>query len=83
MVNPAVMQQLAGEHRREDLERVRIGGAGLQLAHRSVRQRLGWSLVGLGARLAQEPMASGTGYGDHGPGDQRARARSVLTLTRM
>jgi hypothetical protein len=83
MVNPAVMQQLAGEHRREDLERVRTGGAGLQLAHPSVRERLGWSLVGLGARLAREPMASGTGYGSHAPGGQRARARSVLPLARM
>jgi hypothetical protein len=83
MVNPAVMQQLAGERRREDLERVRIGGAGLQLAHRSVRERLGWSLVGLGARLAREPLTSGTGYANHARGGQRVRARSVLPFARM
>jgi len=83
MVNPAFTQQLAGEHRREDLERVRIGGAGPRLVHQSVRERLGWTLVGLGARLAGEPSASRPGYRNDDPGVGRAGARAALPLARM
>jgi hypothetical protein len=51
MTNPSVLQQLAQEHQREILEASRTrrlrdpGGSG-------VRQRLGWSLIGLGVHLA-------------------------------
>jgi hypothetical protein len=83
MVNPAVMQQLAGEHRREDLERVRIGVAGSRLVHQSVRERLGWTLVGLGARLAGEPSTSGPGYRNDDPGGRRVGTNAALPLARM
>lgn len=73
MVNPAVMQQLDGERRREDLDRAQRLGMGPQLAHRSVRERLGWSLVSIGTRLAREPLTGGTALGGHGhPGKDRA-----------
>jgi hypothetical protein len=86
MVNPSVMQQLASEYRREDLEAARIGGAGLQPSHRSVRERLGWSLVSLGVRLTRDPLAGGSGYGRHVQRSQRSGARPArnsLPLVRL
>jgi hypothetical protein len=51
MVNPTVLQKLGKEHQREILEASRTPRAPRTLGP-MVRQRLGWSLIGLGARLA-------------------------------
>ncbi|HEY7946302.1 MAG TPA: hypothetical protein VID75_01430 [Acidimicrobiales bacterium] len=52
MTNPSAMQQLAKEHQRDILGASRVPRAG-SLAPK-VRQRLGWSLIGLGVHLALE-----------------------------
>jgi hypothetical protein len=51
MVNPSAMQQLGKEHGREILQ---TSGAPRPRAVKGsrVRERLGWSLIGLGVRLA-------------------------------
>jgi hypothetical protein len=51
MVNPTVLQKLGKEHQREILEASRTPRVPRTLRP-MVRQRLGWSLIGLGARLA-------------------------------
>jgi hypothetical protein len=51
MVHPWVMEQLVKEHQQEILEASRARGGQSPRVLR-IRQRLGWSLVGLGARLA-------------------------------
>lgn len=50
MVNPTLLHQLAGEHRHDALvaaERRSSAEPGL-----TARERIGWSLVGIGASLA-------------------------------
>ena len=49
MVNPSVMQQFAKERGAEILEASQVPRAPRS---RRVRQRVGWSLIGVGARLA-------------------------------
>jgi hypothetical protein len=51
MVNPSVLEKLGKEHQREILEASRTPRVPRTLRP-MVRQRLGWSLIGLGARLA-------------------------------
>jgi hypothetical protein len=83
MVHPTVMQQLARERAREDLELAQTRGVGFHLSHRPFRERLGWSLVNLGTRLTRDPLAGGTMHGRNAQGGKRARAHSVLPLARM
>jgi hypothetical protein len=61
MVNPSVMQQLAREYRRDDLAHVHTRGLALRLSHHPIRERVGWSLVGLGLRLTKDPMTGAVG----------------------
>jgi hypothetical protein len=87
MVNPSVMQQLAREYRREDL----AAGQALRLSHHPMRERIGWSLVGLGMRLTKDPFPGAMGQGRHVRSAQRAgtprpgtpRARTSLPLVRL
>jgi hypothetical protein len=51
MLNPSVVQQLGKEHQREILEASRMAEAS-RSEGLGIRERLGWSLVGLGAHLA-------------------------------
>jgi len=51
MANPTVLEQLGKEHQREILEAGRTRRVPRTLGP-MVRQRLGWSLIELGARLA-------------------------------
>jgi hypothetical protein len=91
MVNPSVMQQLAREYRREDLAAGQARGLALRLSHHPIRQRVGWSLVGLGLRLTQDPVLTAMGQGRPGrtaPATGTAphgtpRARTPLPLVRL
>ncbi len=66
MVNPSLLQQLGAQRQSEILEASRIprvpvaAGAGL-------RQRLGWSLIGLGVHLALNGRALDSGPWSHVP----------------
>jgi hypothetical protein len=51
MVNPTVLEKLGKERQREILEASRTPRLPRTLSP-MVRQRLGWSLIGLGVRLA-------------------------------
>jgi hypothetical protein len=51
MLNPSVVQQLGKERQREILEASRIEGASGSEGP-GIRERLGWSLVGLGVHIA-------------------------------
>ncbi|MGO9584019.1 MAG: hypothetical protein ACLP36_14590 [Acidimicrobiales bacterium] len=50
MINPALLEQLSTQRQREILKSIGVRRLGSSRA--KVRERLGWSLVGLGARLA-------------------------------
>jgi hypothetical protein len=52
MVNPSAMQQLAKEYQREILEAGRTRRRAVDAAGPGVRERLGWTLIGLGVHLA-------------------------------
>jgi hypothetical protein len=75
MVNPSLMPQLAQEYRREDLAAREAHGLALRLSHHPIRQRLGWSLMGLGARLTRDPLVGTPLYGRHGRGAPESGAR--------
>lgn len=52
MTNPALLQQLTRQREREIATSTKDRALGGQHLH--VRERLGWSLVSLGARLARD-----------------------------
>jgi hypothetical protein len=54
MINPALLEQLAKQRQREILKSISVRRLGS--SHAKVRERLGWSLVALGARLALSPQ---------------------------
>jgi hypothetical protein len=77
MVNPSVLRQLGKEHEREILEASRIPRAAGSMGSR-VRERLGWSLIGLGAHLA----LNGGGPPESGRlTNPRHRTGSAVTFT--
>ncbi|HXQ60800.1 MAG TPA: hypothetical protein VN796_00630 [Acidimicrobiales bacterium] len=60
MAHPTAMQQLAKEREREVLETT--GRARRpEVVHLGVRERLGWSLVGIGVHLALKGGRGGSG----------------------
>jgi hypothetical protein len=76
MTNPSAMEQLGREHRRETLEAGRIRRAAGPPFPRT-RERVGWSLIGLGFRLALDGRGSGAGQWRRvpvAPRDQRVRS---------
>jgi hypothetical protein len=81
MVNPSVMQQLAREYRRDDLAEAQARGLALRLSHHPIRERVGWSLVGLGLRLTKDPFVGAMGQGRSARRAQRAR--TALPLARL
>jgi hypothetical protein len=91
MVNPSMMQQLAGEYRREDLAAGQSHGLARRLSPHPIRERVGWSLVGLGMRLTKDPFLGAMGQGRHVRLAQRAgtprpgapRPRTSLPLARL
>jgi hypothetical protein len=85
MVNPSLLQQLAREYRREDLAAGAAHGLALRLSHHPIRERIGWSLMGLGARLTRDPLIGTPVYGRRaqesgarGPGARSARTSAPL-----
>jgi len=65
MVNPSVIQQLAKAREREIFEATRKPRVFVPQRAR-VRERLGWSLVGLGVHLALNSRDLGASYWKHG-----------------
>ncbi|MGD0440088.1 MAG: hypothetical protein ABSB52_05625 [Acidimicrobiales bacterium] len=55
MTNPSLLQQLAAQRQREIFTATRARRLGA--VHPKIRARLGWSLVGLGVRLALDAHA--------------------------
>ena len=62
MVNPSAMQQLAKQRQHELLEAGRPRRVG-EATGPGVRQRLGWTLIGLGVHLALNGRGTGTWHG--------------------
>jgi hypothetical protein len=89
MVNQSAIQQLAREYRRESLAAAQAHGLAARLTQHAFRDRVGWSLVGLGMRLTKDPFAGTAGQGRHARAAQAVarpgapRARASLPLARL
>ena len=75
MTNPGVLRQLT-KQRQHEIAAAAIHARGFGASFRGVRERVGWSLVGLGARLAIDPQVHNVTYGRGALSERRLRPSS-------